>query len=189
MKIYTKTGDKGLTSLYTGARLEKSDIIFDSIGMADELNSYIGLIASLLTGVEECIQVDYLRKIQLILFEIGTNLATPNGPRYEQTRLDPEYIPEIEHNIDILDSQIPRLKNFVIPGSGVVNSHIHVARTICRRLERHLYTIPSVTGVPDYELDKNLCIYVNRLSDYLFTFARCITYLLDDGNEVLYNSK
>lgn len=165
MKIYTKTGDDGTTSLFSGGRVAKHHLRVDSYGTVDELNSYLGLARSAEISTHANNQ---LEDIQNHLFRLGADLATPMKAKAEWlVRITVEEIKWLEDAIDSLSQNLPELKNFVLPGGVPVAAHLHVARTICRRAER------LVVALQDHEeINEKSLIYLNRLSDYLFTLAR-----------------
>ena len=175
MKIYTKTGDEGMTSLFGGTRVPKHHLRIESYGTLDELNSYIGLVR------DQDIDVHYknvLNEIQDRLFTLGAILATP--PEKEtlkngQARLAIDLISEedclfLENEIDSMDASLPQMTHFVLPGGHTTVSYCHIARCVCRRAERlatHLNEIEPLNGF--------VLKYLNRLSDYLFVLARKLT--------------
>eukprot|EP01026_Neomeris_dumetosa_P054484 TRINITY_DN4902_c0_g1_i1.p1 TRINITY_DN4902_c0_g1~~TRINITY_DN4902_c0_g1_i1.p1 ORF type:complete len:223 (-),score=27.22 TRINITY_DN4902_c0_g1_i1:272-940(-) len=170
-KIYTKTGDKGTSSLYNGERRPKTDEFFEALGNVDELNSSVGLAR------EYCQNVNILKQqleiIQCRLLDVGSAVATPVSQSSEnkisRTAFDKqgEQVSMLESWIDAMDDELPPLKNFILPSGGLGSSQLHMARTICRRAER------SVISLVEKELvDNQVAIYLNRLSDYLFTAAR-----------------
>lgn len=164
MKIYTKTGDKGLTSLYDCSRISKASKLIDLIGDIDELNSFIGIINSSVI----------LKDIQIWLFDLNTIIANPKHNYLFDN--DEKIIKLIENEIDNLTSKMPKLKNFILP-----SGNIHISRAICRRCERKLVDIiESQPHIPNECL-----IFLNRLSDYLFTLARFENIV--DNNEIIYN--
>jgi len=171
LKIYTKKGDKGTTSLLTGERIKKDDPRLDAYGTVDELVSYLGLIRDL-TG--EKYTHGMLLRIQDRLM-IGAALLAAGKPVPGLPKLSEQDILALEKEIDHMDTQLPPLKNFILPGGDELSSHCHVARTICRRSER------KTAGVinPDDPAHKIILQYLNRLSDYLFTLARFILYQND----------
>eukprot|EP01135_Chromosphaera_perkinsii_P003976 Nk52_evm19s265 gene=Nk52_evmTU19s265 len=177
-KIYTKTGDKGKTSLYTGERRSKADVTFEALGSTDELNSFIGLAKEycLITNNGLC---DKLQKIQCILQEVGSNIATPrnkSGPaRRDKTKFNPEYVTLVEKWIDELDDELPQLLRFILPSGGLSSAHLHVARSVCRRAERTI--VPLVN---DGAVDEDCLHFLNRLSDFLFNAARYAS--MKEGN-------
>ncbi|HEY4540382.1 MAG TPA: cob(I)yrinic acid a,c-diamide adenosyltransferase [Faecalibacter sp.] len=173
MKIYTKTGDKGTTSLYGGTKVNKDHIRIESYGTVDELNSYIGLIRSYPL---DSIIYDQLITIQKDLFNIGAELATPsdkvmlaNGQPRLKVMIDESAIEMMENWIDAIDAELEVMTHFILPGGNQASSHAHVARCICRRAERLIVALGHEETVRP-EIAK----YVNRLSDYLFTIARKI---------------
>lgn len=181
MKIYTKTGDTGLTSLIGGTRVPKHHLRVECYGTIDELNSYIGLIRSYEINNE---LKDELLEIQYLLFAIGALLAAdPEKSKMKLYSIASEDVKFLEKAIDRMDHELKPLKNFILPGGSTVVSQVHVARCICRRAERtvvHLAASSEVSG--------NIVIYLNRLSDYLFVLARKIA---KDSNtqEVVWNPR
>ena len=167
MKIYTKTGDKGLTSLIGGTRVPKHHLRIESYGTVDELNSYIGLIRD--QDITER-DKDILKHIQDRLFTIGASLAAdPEKSKMVIPDLHDEDIELLEHEMDIIDAQLPTLKHFILPGGSNAISFCHIARCVCRRAERITVHLAEESPV-----DEKVNIYLNRLSDYLFTLARKI---------------
>ena len=167
MKIYTKTGDKGLTSLIGGARVPKHHLRIESYGTVDELNSYIGLIRD--QDISEH-DKDVLKLIQDRLFTIGASLAAdPEKSKMVIPDLYNEDIELLEHEMDIINEQLPPLKHFILPGGSNAISFCHIARCVCRRAERITVHLAEESPV-----DEKVNIYLNRLSDYLFTLARKI---------------
>ena len=177
-KIYTRTGDKGKSSLFTGERRPKNDSIFDALGNTDELNSSLGLAREFCIEMqtnEQNVNKDVeakLIKIQSVLLDIGSQIATPRT-RAEQKQLDrltpfdSGLVAELEAWIDSFDRELPVLKNFILPSGGKCASTLHLSRAICRRLERSVQPL-----LQSEDLDRNVCIYINRLSDFLFMCAR-----------------
>ncbi len=167
MKIYTKKGDKGETSLFGGSRLSKAHIRIDSYGNVDELNSYIGLIRDLITVKE--IKVE-LTDIQRVLFTLGSHLAAdPNKENLWLPNLEKGMINSLEQSIDRMQLELPDLTHFILPGGHPTISHCHIARCICRRAERSVVHLSELETVADI-----LMQYLNRLSDYLFVLSRYI---------------
>lgn len=165
MKIYTKTGDDGTTSLFSGGRVSKNSARVEAYGTVDELNSYLGVArAHQATETTE----KYLEEVQNHLFRLGADLATPMDAKAEWLiRVTKDEVEWLETTIDDLSESLPELKNFVLPGGTPVAAHLHVARTICRRAERLVVTLAR-----DEVLNEQSLIYLNRLSDWLFTLAR-----------------
>ena len=167
MKIYTKTGDKGLTSLIGGTRVPKHHLRIESYGTVDELNSYIGLIRD--QDITER-DKDILKHIQDRLFTIGASLAAdPEKSKMVIPDLYNEDIELLEHEMDIINEQLPPLKHFILPGGNNIISFCHIARCVCRRAERITVHLAEESPV-----DEKVNIYLNRLSDYLFTLGRKI---------------
>ena len=165
--IYTCTGDAGNTSLVGGKRVKKSDIRLEAYGSVDELNSYIGLLVAE-SGQPSKIN-DVLVFAQNKLFNIGAYLATDNhdNATTEARGLNADDISRLESAIDMLDSQLPPLNNFVLPGGTREAATAHVCRTVCRRCERHIVDLGNQSYVSPTVLK-----FVNRLSDFLFVLAR-----------------
>jgi cob(I)alamin adenosyltransferase len=165
MKIYTRTGDSGETSLFAGGRTSKDNPRLHAYGTVDELNSVLGL--SIAQGLTPKI-VARMRIIQNELFIVGADLATPQDAEAKWlTRLTEEPVTRLEHEIDEMDGQLPGLKNFILPGGTPAAATLHVARTVCRRAERWIVAVSE-----DEEINPCVLHYINRLSDWLFTAAR-----------------
>lgn len=170
MPIYTRTGDKGKTSLFDGTRVLKSHKRVETYGTIDELNSTIGVANAEIKGLRIRLKniTDELEKMQHDLFEIGSTLATPHPMPVEGLENRPK---EFEKIIDSLTKKMPELKEFILPGGGKAGSHLHVCRTIARRAERQLVAL-----MQKEEIDPMIVMYLNRLSDLLFTLARYVNY-------------
>ena len=166
MKIYTKTGDKGQTSLVDGKRVPKYHIRLEAYGTVDELNSHLGLLRSMKIEKQSAESIKY---IQNQLFSVGSILATENPKKIKITSIGTSDISMLEKEIDRLTIELPPLRSFVLPGGDVAVSNCHIARTVCRRAERICHQLSAET-----EIDNNILIYLNRLSDYLFTLSRKI---------------
>ncbi len=165
MKIYTKTGDKGYTSLIGGTRVPKHHLRIDSYGTVDELNSYIGLIRDQEISEHD---KDLLKQIQDRLFTIGSSLAAdPEKSRMIIPDLHLEDIELLEKEMDTMNETLPELRHFILPGGSNMISYCHIARCVCRRAERLTVHLAEESTV-----DEKVTIYLNRLSDYLFTLAR-----------------
>ena len=181
MKIYTKTGDKGTTSLIGGTRLSKSHIRINAYGTVDELNSYIGMLRD--QPVNEN-RRDLLKEIQDRLFTIGSHLACePDQTRRILPDLHDEDITLLEQEMDKIDAVVPTLRAFVLPGGHASVSFGHIARTVCRRAEREVIHLQSEEAVEEIVIR-----YLNRLSDYLFMLCRAMTYELG-AEEVVWNPR
>jgi cob(I)alamin adenosyltransferase len=164
MAIYTRTGDKGKTSLFGGSRVLKSDIRVEAYGTIDELNSMLGFKIVFLDKKSVMTLKQELEHIQQDLFAIGSALATPGANSVNGLDLR---IKEFEMLIDALTDQLPQLQNFILPGGGEAGSLLHIARTITRRAERCIVAL-----MQQEEVDSGILMYFNRLSDLLFTMAR-----------------
>jgi cob(I)alamin adenosyltransferase len=168
--VYTRTGDKGTSSLYNGERRSKTDQTFDALGNSDEVNAAIGIAREYCAISGNGIDT-MLVEIQCRLFDIGSAIATPiensSQEKLAYVQFSPKFTIQLEKWIDELDSQLPPLKNFVIPSGGFSSVYLNLARTVCRRAERSV--VPLVTcGQTDPEVGK----YLNRLSDFLFVAGR-----------------
>jgi len=168
MKIYTKTGDAGDTGLFGGGRVPKDDPRVEAYGDVDELNAFLGLAraAELMPRIDEV-----LVPIQRDLFSIGALLATPDRDKMDQhltkARISDERIAELERAIDACDRELEPLKAFILPGGTQKAAALHVARTVCRRAERRVIHLQREVEIPQI-----VVVYLNRLSDLLFTLAR-----------------
>lgn len=165
MKIYTKTGDDGTTGLFGGGRVKKASLRVDAYGTVDELNAVIGIART--SGLDP--QTDaVLDEVQTELFTLGAELACVPGKedKLGMHLIDAEDATMLEHAIDDAEIGLPPLKNFVLPGGTAQSAHLHLARTVCRRAER------AVLGLDDSPARNDVVIYLNRLSDLLFTLAR-----------------
>ncbi|MFO7323028.1 MAG: cob(I)yrinic acid a,c-diamide adenosyltransferase [Chloroflexota bacterium] len=165
MKIYTRTGDDGTTSLFSGPRVPKHDQRVEAYGTVDELNSHLGVARAL--GLQPEAQ-DWLAQVQSDLFYLGADLATPNDARSARVvRVDTARVAWLEATIDELTAQLPPLKLFILPGGSPGAAQLHVARTVCRRAERLTAALAEREPIGQFVLP-----YLNRLSDFLFTLAR-----------------
>ena len=169
MKIYTRTGDAGQTSLFDKTRVSKADSRVDAYGEVDELNAWLGLVRT--AGLEPEYEADVIR-IQRDLFALGAALADPAqriAARVTKAALDEDDVTRLEKMIDRLDAGTPPLRRFILPGGTSAGAAVHLARTVCRRAERRIVGLePPVDAV--------LIRYVNRLSDLLFALARAINH-------------
>jgi len=172
MKIYTKTGDAGETSLFGGSRVPKHNLRIDSYGTVDELNSWIGLVRD--QPVDETTK-EFLIQIQNHLFTVGAILATPpdkeklkNGKeRLNISKISDLDVAQLEGKMDQMEEKLPPMTHFVLPGGHQSVSFCHIARTVCRRAERLVSALNDATPI-----DPQVIKYLNRLSDYLFVLAR-----------------
>lgn len=165
-KVYTKTGDKGVTSLLGGARVSKSNELVRLYGSVDELNAFVGLSA--VYALDHTI---LLQKIQSSLFDLGALLACPRDKRsdFGLTGIKDSLISELENEIDNMTANLDELKSFILPGGDVSAANIHLARTVTRRVERDL--VESFNSSADAELESAI-VFLNRLSDFFFVLAR-----------------
>ncbi len=164
MKIYTKKGDKGETSLIGGDRVKKHHIRIEAYGTIDELNSYIGILRSF---TSDAINTNVLPEVQDRLFTIGSILASAPGSKMIVPDLHETDIVLLEKSIDKMHEELPELKSFVLPAGSLEIAHCHVARCICRRAERLIVDLAE-----NQEVEPGIIQYVNRLSDYLFVLGR-----------------
>lgn len=170
LKIYTRTGDKGTTSLIGGTKVLKSDLRIEAYGTVDELNSYIGLCRDLISD-DACKKI--LKEIQDRLFTIGSSLACDpeKEPKLKIPDVKEEDIAVLEKEIDRMNKDLPELKHFILPGGHPTISHIHIARCVCRRAERCCVRLRSEKNEEGILIIK----YLNRLSDYVFMLARYVS--------------
>jgi cob(I)alamin adenosyltransferase len=165
MKIYTRTGDDGTTSLFSGGRVPKNHLRVEAYGTVDELNSVLGLARSFNPSAKTD---EFLARIQHQLFNLGADLATPlDAPTSYVVRMAEEHVTWLEESIDALTAELPPLTYFILPGGSPSAAHIQVARTVCRRAERLVTQLSGHDPVGDHVLS-----YLNRLSDFLFTLGR-----------------
>ena len=180
-KIYTGGGDKGKTSLVGGFRVSKTHPRLEAYGTVDELNSFIGL---LMEEVSDAETNELLRFIQSKLFTVGSYLATdPSKTEYKiESHITDDSIKKIEEAIDLIDSGLPKMTLFVLPGGSRSAAMAHVCRTVCRRAERNIYVVAEAD-----EVEEPVLVFMNRLSDLLFVIARkeC---LLKKGEEIFWNN-
>ena len=168
MKIYTKTGDKGDTGLFGGGRVSKDDPRVEAYGDVDELNASLGMVRA----VEMMPRIDeVIVPIQRDLFSIGALLATPDIQKMHdhlsKAQIDDARIASLEKSIDDCDRELEPLKAFIVPGGTPKSAALHVSRTVCRRAERRVISLQK-----EHEIPQIVVIYLNRLSDLLFTLAR-----------------
>ena len=165
MRIYTKTGDDGTTGLFGGSRIPKNDLRIESYGTIDELNSFIG---RLLENEELNDHIEFFRSIQSELFTIGSHLATVEEKMREKLpSLSTKAIENFEKWMDNVDENLPKLRNFLLPGGHPSVADAHIARSVCRRAERNVSKLKEI-----YNFQDEILVYLNRLSDYMFVLAR-----------------
>lgn len=189
--VYTKTGDKGTSALFTGERRKKTDPVFEALGAIDELSSHVGLARAMLRGAPDKREHDaemmaMLEDIQQELLNAGTVVATPTGMNAEDETARrmtdilegyrfPEKTAEMEKAVDVMDSRLVPLRIFILPGGGnVTSAQLHVCRTVCRRAERRMIEVRDVYGEGYSDHLRQATVYVNRLSDFLFVAARSV---------------
>ena len=181
MKIYTKTGDKGQTSLIGGTRVPKHHIRIESYGTVDELNSWIGLINDQDIAQES---KTILSEIQDRLFTIGSSLASdPEKSKMKIPDLHASDIQLLENQIDKMNEVLPEMRNFILPGGHTTISYCHLARCVCRRAERNVIHLQETEYVNEIVI-----VYLNRLSDYLFVLARFIAHQMN-VNEIAWKAR
>lgn len=179
MSIYTKFGDKGKTSLYGGKTVSKSNIRVRAYGQVDELNSLLGVI---IFEIKNKVIKKELTVIQNDLFEIGSSLANPAINKHKElSKYLKARILSFEKIIDNLSKELPELENFILPGGGKVGSKLHLARTLVRRVERETVALSEKE-----KINRDILIFINRLSDLLFTYARFINKK-DKKKEIIWN--
>lgn len=169
VKIYTKTGDRGTTSLFGGKRVDKNSLRIEAYGCVDELNSLIGTIVASKPPADV---LKKLLRIQEELFVLGADLSSPTDVKVKIPRITKSYVTRLEKEIDALDKNLPALRNFILPGGGKIGSKLHLARTVARRAERTIVELSQAE-----KINQNCLIYINRLSDWLFVLARYSNFL------------
>jgi cob(I)alamin adenosyltransferase len=181
MKIYTKTGDKGQTSLIGGTRVPKHHLRIETYGTIDELNSYIGLVRDAFRHEHSR---NMLKEIQDCLFTIGASLASdPARSKMKIPDLTDSDVSLLEREIDAMSAQLPELKNFILPGGNIVASYCHITRCVCRRAERLVVQLSE-----NEQVNEKILAYLNRLSDYLLVLARFIVFT-ERAEEILWKPK
>jgi cob(I)alamin adenosyltransferase len=174
MKIYTKTGDKGKTSLFDGTRVEKSTKRIEAYGLVDEINSQIGMLISLTNNENGFKEIKtLLLSIQNHLFILGSDLANPSRGKKDFPRISLDEIQSIEQKIDELEMNLDPLSSFILPGGSIQSSQSHVVRTTIRRAELSMVDLYQKSEISDYSY-----IYINRLSDLFFVIARSFNKIL-----------
>jgi cob(I)alamin adenosyltransferase len=172
-KIYTRGGDKGQTSLGNGDRVAKDSVRVAAYGDVDETNAIIGLARLHMQGDAD----DMLGRVQNDLFDLGADLCTPEeeAPKYPPLRVVQEQVDRLETQIDSLNSELAPLNSFILPGGSAASAHLHHARTVCRRAERHMVSLSESENINPISIG-----YINRLSDFLFVLGR---YLNEKGKK------
>lgn len=172
-KVYTRTGDKGMTSLVGGVRIKKSDLRLEAYGTIDELNSHLGLLQAMMPD-ELNDEKDIVYNIQNNLFMVCTHLATDASktPLSETAHIQDSEIEMLEKAIDEMMQQLPSAQGFILPGGCLPAAQCHVCRTVCRRAERLIVALKE-----NAVLEDNILQYVNRLSDFLFVFAKKMNFI------------
>ncbi len=180
MKIYTKTGDKGTTSLLSGTRVAKYHPRLHAYGTVDELNSWIGLLREYADTNTKSLLIE----VQETLFSMGSHLAVEVGKAtFAMPNLPEAGIKNLENAMDAMDKNLPELRNFILPGGHIAVAQCHIARTVCRRAERFVVELANTDDVPEFAV-----IYLNRLSDFLFVLSR--KFAQDFGaEEIAWNPK
>jgi cob(I)alamin adenosyltransferase len=181
-RIYTRTGDKGLTALVGGKRVPKESGRLEAYGTIDELNSIVGIVRTYVPNYQQKFGAEYawyaemLRRVQNELFDVGSELATPDDAEYEgMHRMGEGEVKLLEQEMDRMQKALQPLNSFTLPGGGVLNAFLHQARTVCRRAERVCWLLKREEDIND-----NLIIYVNRLSDHLFVQSRWVSKRLGE---------
>ncbi len=177
MKVYTRTGDKGTTSLSDGSRVSKNDNLLHAYGTVDELNSFIGVVISQNPD-------DFLTKVQNELFVVGGMLATPvsNWEKYWKVERLADFTTELEHEIDRMTAELPPMRGFILPQGNRLIADTHVCRTVCRRAERFVVAL-----IDQNEAYQKVQVLLNRLSDFFFILARYF-HKKENIPETLYQS-
>jgi cob(I)alamin adenosyltransferase len=170
VKIYTKTGDQGMTGLLGKNRVPKDDIRIEAYGTVDELNAVLGVVRA--QGVDSAADA-VLAQLQSDLFVVGSALAdnSPSGPFHHA--ITAEHVTGLENHIDLLETELRPLTQFILPGGTLAAAHIHLARTVCRRAERLTVSLSRRSGE---NVSGSLVVYLNRLSDLLFVLARVVNH-------------
>ena len=178
MKIYTRTGDNGTTSLSDGSRISKSSLLLHAYGTVDELNSFIGVVISQVSD-------DFLTKVQNELFVVGGMLATPvaNWEKYWKVERLAEFTAELEREIDRMSAELPPMRGFILPQGSRLIADTHICRTVCRRAERIVVAL-----MEENEAYQKVQVLLNRLSDFFFILARFF-HQKENISETLYQSE
>ena len=180
-KVYTRGGDKGLTSLVGGQRVSKASARLESYGTVDELSSHLGLLASMLPEGED---KELVQRIQNCLFNVCTNLATDQDqtPLYPSAHLPEGEIERMEQEVDRIMAMLPERQGFILPGGTMAAAQAHVCRTVCRRAERRIVALSEEATISPEVLQ-----YINRLSDYFFVLAKKLNFIAGQSEKVWNN--
>jgi cob(I)alamin adenosyltransferase len=168
MKIYTRKGDDGTTGLYGGSRIGKGDIRIEAFGSLDELIAYFGLLQD---RISNSYITERIIELQHELFNMGAYMAATNDTSLKMPELNTSLVKSLEDEMDDWNEEIPPLKHFILPGGFAHASHVHVARTICRRVERNTVKLKG-----HFNEDEHIIKFLNRLSDWLFVLARYLNF-------------
>jgi len=178
MKVYTRTGDDGTTGLFGGGRVAKSHPRIAAYGTVDETNAAVGMARAALAGGRELERADaVLGRVQEELFVLGGDLAAPGETKYPVPRVEAHHVEALERDIDAFTVDLPPLKHFILPGGHPAAAALHLARTVCRRAERHVVEMAEAEALKPEPLH-----YLNRLSDLLFTMARWVNHQTGTGD-------
>ena len=182
-KIYTRTGDKGMTSLVGGVRIKKSDVRLEAYGTIDELCSHIGLLVAQLPQDDD--EREFLIHTQSNLFIVGSHLATDQSktPLYPSAILPEGETEALEQRVDAILPLLPECPGFVLPGGTIAAAQCHVCRTVCRRAERRIDALADVA-----EVGEDIIKYVNRLSDYLFVLSKKLNFMAGCSEKIWKNA-
>ncbi len=164
MKVYTKAGDKGVTSLFGGTKIHKDDIKIEAYGTVDELNSQLGVLLSMIPENEIN---NFILKLQNVLFDVGSHLASDGSADKFLPELKVSIVESLESEMDKMTAALPELKSFILPRGNLRIATTHVCRTVCRRAERRVVSLSRKQEIPDF-----IIVFLNRLSDYFFVLAR-----------------
>ena len=178
MKVYTRTGDAGTTSLVGGTRVAKTDMRLEAYGTVDELNSFIGLLCTRQPIIDNPEILSTLHSVQSRLFDIGAYLATDNStnPQLQPSGLSESDITHLEQSIDTMTAVLPPLTSFILPGGCTAACYAHLCRTVCRRAERRVLALE-----PEITVAQIVVKFINRLSDYFFTLSRYVNLLTSNS--------
>jgi cob(I)alamin adenosyltransferase len=180
VKIYTKSGDYGKTSLYDGGRVDKSDFIVEALGCVDELSSHIGMLVAIIEAgnrsMYSSVNVSLLRTVQSCLQNLGSVIATPSGKKAgSMTGVHISNTQTLENAIDSMELSLPNLTSFILPGVTVADAQAHVCRSACRKAERAIVHVNVQTD--QIIATEEITVYINRLSDYFFVLARHLCFI------------